>query len=68
MNLVTFLVDGFNPNKRVLFAFPYLRKNKELSKLASGSFAIGKSQYAKYQFPDPYILSSGTTIDKPLTW
>jgi len=56
------------PTKRILFAFPYLRKNKELSKLAPGSFTIDKSQYAKYQFPDPCILSDGTAIGKPPSW
>ena len=56
------------PKKRILFAFPYLRKNRELLKLAPGSFGINKKQYAKYQFPDPYELSDGILINKPLTW
>ena len=56
------------PTKRILFAFPYLRKNRELSKLAPGSFTIDKSQYAKYQFSDPYLLLDGTTVNKPSTW
>ncbi len=56
------------PNKRVLFAFPYHRKNKELSKLAPGSFTMDKSQYARYQFQNPCILSDGTAIGKPPAW
>ena len=56
------------PNKRVLFAFPYHRKNKELSKLAPGSFTMDKSQYARYQFQNPCILSDGTAIGKPPSW
>lgn len=56
------------PKKRILFAFPYLRKNQELLKLAPGSFGIGRKQYAKYQFPDPYMLSDGTPVKKPSSW
>ena len=56
------------PTKAILFAFPYRRKNNELAKLAPGSFCIGKKQYAKYQFPDPYELTDGSVIRKPLNW
>ena len=56
------------PQKRVLFAFPYRRKNKELKHLAPASFEIGKGQYAKYQFPDPVVLASGRAVAKPETW
>jgi len=54
--------------KKILFAFPYARKNKELSMLALGSFSIGKKQYIRYQFPNPVTLKDGTIINKPSTW
>jgi len=56
------------PSKRILFAFPYQRKNRELSKLAPGSFGINKNQYVKHQFPDPYKLNDGALISKPPSW
>jgi len=55
-------------DKKIIFAFPYARKNKELSKLAPGSFSIGKKQYIRYQFPNPVTLKNGTIINKPLSW
>ncbi|OWY65858.1 hypothetical protein B7486_39815 [cyanobacterium TDX16] len=54
--------------KKVIFAFPYKRKNQELAKLAPGSFEIGKEQYAKHQLPDPYILPDSSKIHKPSNW
>jgi len=55
-------------DKKILFAFPYARKNKELSKLAPNSFSIGKKQYIRHQFPNPVTLKDGTIINKPLSW
>lgn len=54
--------------KKVVFAFPYKRKNDELAKLAPGSFKIDKRQYVKYQFPTPYVLSDGSKVYKPSNW
>lgn len=56
------------PTKLIGFAFPYQRKNKELSVIADFSFTISKEQYGKYQFPDPYILKNGRKIYKPAEW
>ena len=56
------------PAKRILFAFPYKRKNKQLAQLAPGSFTIDRRQYANFQFPDPFLLSDGTAISKPVGW
>lgn len=56
------------PNKKILFAFPYARKNKELSKLAPGSFSISQKQYIRYQFQNPVVLKDGRKIYKPSTW
>lgn len=54
--------------KKVIFAFPYARKNKELAKLAPGSYSIKKSQYIRHQFPNPIILANGRKIYKPKSW
>jgi len=56
------------PQKVVLFAFPYNRKNKELAQLAPGSFRIKADRYISCQFPNPVELSEGKLIYKPLKW
>jgi len=56
------------PLKRVAFAFPFGRKNKELAKLVSTAFRISKEAYVNHQFPDPVILKSGKAISKPAKW
>lgn len=61
-------VSTLFPLKRVCFAFPFGRKNKELAKLVTTSFRISKESYARYQFPDPLTLSSGKVVAKPKTW
>jgi uncharacterized LabA/DUF88 family protein len=55
-------------NKKVTFAFPYKRKNKELLSLAPGSFSINKKQYIRHQFPNPVVLKDGCKIFKPKSW
>jgi len=54
--------------KKVIFAFPFARKNNELMTLAPGSFSIGKKQYINHQLPNPVILKNGSQIHKPVTW
>lgn len=54
--------------KKVIFAFPYARKNKELAVLAKGSFSINKKQYIRHQFPNPVVLDNGREIIKPTSW
>lgn len=54
--------------KRVLFAFPYKRKNNELAQLAPGSFEIKKERYTQHQFSDPYTLPDGSKVNKPSKW
>ena len=56
------------PTKRILFAFPYKRKNKELAQLAPGSFTIDRKQYAKHQLANPFPLSKEREILKPEGW
>ena len=60
--------QSLSSDKKVVFAFPYARKNKELSSLAEGSFSIGRKQYIRYQFPNPVELEDGIKIHKPLSW
>jgi uncharacterized LabA/DUF88 family protein len=55
-------------NKKVIFAFPYARKNKELSLLAPESFSINKNQYIKHQLENPVQLFDGRIIHKPPLW
>jgi len=56
------------PSKKVCFAFPYRRHNRELFKLVPGCFQISKDAYAKHQFPNPLSLSDGSQVRKPSTW
>jgi len=56
------------PDKKVVFSFPYNRKNMELFTLAPGSFSINCKQYIKYQLPNPVVLRNGQKIHKPSTW
>lgn len=56
------------PNKKILFAFPYKRKNKELSKISPDSFSINYRQYIKHQFSNPVILKNGHELNKPSLW
>ncbi|HAN47243.1 MAG TPA: hypothetical protein DCQ32_11975 [Cyanobacteria bacterium UBA8156] len=55
-------------DRKVVFALPYKRKNLELAALAPVSFEIKKEQYAKHQFPNPYVLQNGSEIWKPEAW
>jgi len=61
-------VKKYYPEKRIVFAFPYKRTNTQLQQMADFSFRIRAQQYAKYQFSDPYTLSNGKQIKKPLSW
>ncbi len=49
-------------------AFPYKTKSGELSKVLPGSFRIMKERYPRHQFSDPYKLSDGRNIQKPISW
>jgi uncharacterized LabA/DUF88 family protein len=60
--------DNLFPTKEVMFAFPYLRQNRELEKMVTRSFTIKKEQYAKHQLPEVFVLPSGREIRKPETW
>lgn len=56
------------PEKKIVFSFPYKRKNKEIALLLPESFSINKKQYIKYQFPQKVTLKNGKIIEKPETW
>lgn len=56
------------PQKRVVFAFPFDRKNKELARLVPESFTLSAESYAKYQFPDAVRLPSGKFVVRPSVW
>ena len=56
------------PDKKLVFAFPYARRNVELANIAPGSFRISYQNYVKYQLPSPYRLADGTVIGKPSSW
>lgn len=56
------------PDKNVIFAFPYARKNKELASLSPKSFSINQKQYIKYQLPNPFVLKNGEKVYKPNSW
>jgi len=55
------------PKKRILFAFPFDRKNKELLKLAPDSFSISKKQYINHVLSNP-IKIKNQEICKPDKW
>ncbi len=55
-------------NKKIIFAFPYKRKNQELADLAPSSFSIGCNNIVQHQFPNPVVLKEGTEIYKPDSW
>ena len=56
------------PAKRILFAFPFARKNRELEQLAPGSFSFSAEAYQKHQFPERVQLPSGKWITRPAKW
>ena len=56
------------PQKRVLFAFPFARKNRELANLAPGSFSFSAESYAANPFSPQVRLPSGKFVSKPTEW
>jgi len=56
------------PTKRLLFAFPFDRKNKELDRAAPASFVLSRESYAQHQFPEAVRLPSGKFVVRPHAW
>ena len=55
-------------NKPILVAFPPKRVSKELRRVASGSFHIGRDALRRNQLPDPVAKPDGYAIAKPQRW
>ena len=55
-------------NKPILVAFPPKRVSKELRRVASGSFHIGRDALRRSQLPDPVVKPDGYAIAKPQRW
>jgi hypothetical protein len=58
----------WRPTKRLVFCFPFDRKNRQLAQLAPGSFVLGRESYARHQFPEAVRLPSGKFVVRPLAW
>jgi len=56
------------PQKAIVCAFPFARKNKELGALATRSFRISADSYVRHQLPNPFLHPDGRRIDRPATW
>lgn len=56
------------PTKRLIFAFPFDRKNKELARAAPMSFTLSRESYARCQFPEAVRLPSGKFVVCPEAW
>lgn len=56
------------PDKGIVCAFPYARKNNELAGLSTHSFVIRATSYARHQFPDPFRHPDGRLIFRPASW
>lgn len=55
-------------NKPILVAFPPKRASKELVRVASGNFRIGRDRLRRNQLPDPVLKPDGYIIAKPQRW
>lgn len=55
-------------DKRLLFAFPFDRKNRELARIAPDSFSLSTDSYSRHQLPTQVRLPSGKFVRKPEEW
>lgn len=55
-------------NKRVVVAFPPNRKNISVSKVAKGSFTIGRKKLKDHQLSRKVIKPDGFVLEKPTEW
>lgn len=58
----------YYPKKKIIFIFPFARKNSELAQLAPGSFKINKQSYIRNQFPEEVTMPDGRVARKPPEW
>lgn len=56
------------PGKRIVVGFPPRRASKELMKVASAYFHIGRGVIANSQFPDQVTTASGYVLHRPAEW
>jgi len=56
------------PKKKVVSAFPPDRSSKELKRVSSAYFTIGRTVLANSQFDDQVTSKSGYTLIRPVTW
>ncbi len=56
------------PKKKVVTAFPPERSSKELKRVSSAYFTIGRSVLANSLFNDQVTSKTGYTLDRPSTW
>ena len=56
------------PNKRAIIAFPPKRASKELRKVASGYFAVGRDVLRNSQLPSRITKPNGYVLTRPPTW
>ncbi len=62
------LAKRLYPEKMIGCAFPFKRKNDEISQKVHKQFKISAKQYQNFQFPNQVILANGTVINKPKNW
>lgn len=55
-------------DKRIIFAFPFDRKNRELARIAPGSFTLSAESYARNLLPERVRLPSGKHVYCPEEW
>lgn len=61
-------VNHLFPSKRVVVAFPPNRFSKELMKVASAYFIIGRAKLKRSLFPEEVSKPDGYVLNKPEKW
>ena len=56
------------PNVDIRFAFPVNRKSNELLSIAPHSFKLRSGHYRANQLKNPFRLTDGTALHKPIVW
>lgn len=61
-------IHGHFKNKKVIVAFPPKRHNISLSKIAKGSFIIGRKKLKDSQLPEEILKPDGYKLTRPVEW
>jgi uncharacterized LabA/DUF88 family protein len=56
------------PQAEIVVAFPYLRHNSELARVAAHTVSLSLALYQSHVLPRTMSLPSGRTITKPAKW